>query len=335
MNKKINWGIIGLGNIANKFASDLQLSKNSILYGVASRNIKKAQRFSQKFNSVNYFGSYEDLAKNPEIDIVYIATPHIFHYENTMMCLEYGKSVLCEKPLGINSDEVKRMLNEAKSRKLFLMEGLWTRFIPATEKLIELLSEKVIGDILFIRADFGFKGDLDYDGRIYNKQLGGGSLLDIGIYPIYLSLLTLGLPTNIKSMARMSHTDVDTYCSMLFDYNNSAKAILESTVEADTPIEAYIYGSKGVLKLHSRFHHTEKISFYQNEELKEVFDIKYKGEGYLYEIEEVNRCLNHNNLESEKIPHSISLNLIRLIDRVKDEIGLSYKSRKDCKDNIG
>ncbi len=332
MTGKTKWGIIGLGNIANKFASDLQLSKNAILYGVASRDIEKAKIFSKKYHSVHYYGSYEELAKNPEIDVIYIATPHTFHFENTMMCLKNDKSVLCEKPLGINSDEVKTMLKEAKSKKLFLMEALWTRFIPATEKLIELLQEKVIGDIISIRADFGYKGDLKLEGRIYNKKLGGGSLLDIGIYPIYLSLLTLGLPANIKVMARMTETGVDSYCSMLFDYENYAKANLESTVEADTPIEAYIYGTKGHIKLHTRFHHTEKISLYQNGELTQVFDMKHKGEGYIYEIEEVNTCLRNNELESTKLPHSVSLNLITLIDRVKDKIGLSYKSRKENSD---
>lgn len=324
MNSTINWGIIGLGKIANKFAEDLLLSETSALYGVASRDIEKAKAFGEKYDSVKYFGSYEELASDPEIDVVYIATPHSFHFSQTMMCLKKGKAVLCEKPLGLDQNEVKAMLNEAKSRKLFLMEALWTRFIPATEKLLELLNEKVIGEINFIRADFGFKGDFPIESRVYNKKLGAGSLLDIGIYPVYISLLTLGMPTDIKVMARMAQTGVDSYCGMLFNYANSAKANLESTIEADTPIEAYIYGSEGHLKLHSRFHHTEKISLYKNEELIESFEIPYKGNGYYHEIEEVNNCLLNNEIESAKLPHSTSLNLIKLIDRVKDEMGLRY-----------
>jgi predicted dehydrogenase len=324
MNTRINWGIIGLGKIAHSFASDLQLSKNSTLYGVASRNIEKAERFSKKYNSVTYYNSYEELTKAPEIDVIYVANPHTSHFENTMMCLKNGKAVLCEKPLGINSVEVKTMLNEARSKKLFLMEGLWTRFIPATEKVIKLLKEDTIGDVIFIRADFGFKGDQNPEGRLYNKKLGGGSLLDIGIYPIYLSLLTLGFPKDVKAMARMTQTEVDSYCAILFDYENSSKAILESTFEADTPTEAYIYGSKGALKMHSNFHHSEKISLYQNGKLMEAFNMEYQGNGYLYEIEEVNGCLMRKVTESSKLPQSLSLNLITLIDRVKDEIGLSY-----------
>lgn len=332
MNSKINWGIIGLGKIATLFAGDLKLSNNAVLYGVASRNIEKARKFSATFNSISYFDSYEKLAKSPEIDVIYIATPHAFHFENTMMCLKNNKAVLCEKPLGIDSYEVKTMLSEAKSKKLFLMEGIWTRFIPATIKLIELLRDDAIGDLLFIRADFGFKADLDLEGRIYNKKLGGGSLLDIGIYPIYLSLLTLGLPTDIKAMARMTQTEVDSYCAILFDYENSSKAFLESTIEADTPTEAFIYGAKGHIKMHSRFHHSEKISLFQNGTLKEVFDLPYQGNGYLNEIEEVNSCLKRKELESNKLPQSVSLNLITLIDRIKDEIGLSYGSRDENSD---
>jgi len=324
MDTKIKWGIIGLGHIAHKFASDLQLSSNAILQAVASRDIHKARKFSKQYKSTVFYGSYEELAKSPDIDVVYIATPHTFHFEHAMMCLNNNKSVLCEKPLGMNREEVKMMLEVARSKKLFLMEALWTRFIPATEKVLELISDGAIGEILFIHADFGFKSDFNPESRVFNKKLGGGSLLDIGIYPVYLSLLTLGVPTKIQAMARLTQTEVDSYCAMLFDYENSAKAMLESTIETNTPTEACIYGSKGTIKMHSRFHHSEKISLYQDGVVKEVFDMRYSGNGYFYEIEEVNKCLINNDIESDKLPHSMSLNLITLIDKIKDEIGLSY-----------
>ena len=328
MSKKINWGILGLGNIAKKFAEDLMLSNDSILFGVASREIDKAKKFADQFNSIIYYDSYEKLAKDSKIDIIYIATPHAFHFENAMMCLENNKAVLCEKPMGLNREEVSIMIKEAKSRKLFLMEGLWTRFIPATEKLIEILNKKIIGDILFIRADFGFNGDLNFKSRIYDKKLGGGSLLDIGIYPIYLSLLTLGIPLDLKVMATITKTNVDSTCSMLFSYANGAKANLESTIETQTPTEAYIYGSEGIIKLHSPFHHSEKIIISRNGE-NEILDIKYKGNGYIHEIEEVNKCLINQQNESSKLSFKTSLDLISLLDRVKTEIGLKYESKAD------
>ena len=234
--------------------------------------------------------------------------------------------MLCEKPLGINLREVEIMVQEARSQNLFLMEGMWTRFIPATEKLLEILDSGILGDILFIHADFGFKADAHHEGRIYNKDLGGGSLLDVGIYPIYFSLITLGIPIDIKTMARMTDTGVDGYCSVLCNYENGAKAILESTIEADTPTEAYIYGSQGSLKVHSRFHHTEKITISQNGE-NHVIDIAYKGNGYIYEIEEVNKCLQKREIESPKLPLETSVDVIRLIDRIKADIGLKYESR--------
>lgn len=328
MSKKIKWGILGLGNIANLFASDLQLSNNAVLHAVASRNAEKAKDFSKKYHASQYYTSYEALAEDPEIDIIYVATPHSFHFEHTMMCLKKGKGVLCEKPLGLNSKEVELMIREARSRNLFLMEGMWTRFIPATNKLVEILENNIIGEVLFMRADFGFKAEANPEGRLFNKKLGGGSLMDLGIYPLYLSLLALGNPSKVNSVARMTVTNVDGHCSMLFDYESEAKAFLESTIEAETPTEAYFHGSKGSVKLHSRFHHSEKISILRDGK-EEILDLKFNGHGYIYEIEEVNRCLLNGETESRKLPLQMSLDISRLIDQVKEEIGLKYETSEE------
>ncbi|MDX1590482.1 MAG: Gfo/Idh/MocA family oxidoreductase [Balneolaceae bacterium] len=323
MTRKINWGIIGLGNIAHLFASDLMLSERSTLRGVASRDLEKATEFGDQYHSVKCYGSYEELADDPEVDVVYIATPHTFHCEQTLMCLEKGKAVLCEKPMGIRSAETEKMAEAARSRNLFLMEGMWTRFIPATIKMLELLKSNTIGELLFIHADFGFKSDASPDSRLYKRSLGGGSLLDIGVYPVYLSMLTLGLPAEIKATARMTDTKVDSYCSMLLNYDNDAKAVLESTFETETPTEAVLYGSRGTLTLHSRFHHSERITVKVGENVQQ-YDIPYMGNGYYHEIEEVNQCLIHQNTESDKLSLQTSLNLIKIIDNIKEEIGLTY-----------
>jgi predicted dehydrogenase len=243
------------------------------------------------------------------------------------MCLKQNKAVLCEKPMGMNAKEVWLMIEEARSRNLFLMEGLWTRFIPATEKLIELLAQDVIGHVISIQADFGFKGDSNPENRIFNKNLGGGSLLDIGIYPIYLSLLVLGIPTNITATAQLTETGVDRFCSMEFHYENGAKVDLESTIEADTPTEAFINGTTGTLKLHRRFHHTEKITHTHNDE-DTILDIKYKGNGYIHEIEEVNSCFLNRDIESSKLPLQMSLDLSVVMDTIKNKIGLKYDSQR-------
>ena len=324
MHKKINWGIIGLGKIAHKFAADLQLSETSVLYGVASRSSEKANEFAEKYGAISAFDSYEKLAKDSNIDVIYIATPHTFHFENTMLCLRNGKAVLCEKPMGINSTEVQTMIAEATSRKLFLMEAIWTRFMPAIEKVLELLDEKVIGDIIQVRADFGFKAELNLESRLFNKELGGGSLLDIGIYPVFLSLLVLGIPSDINAMARMTETNVDSSCALLFDYSTNAKAVLESTFEANTPTEAFIYGTKGALKIHRRFHQPTKITLFKDDS-ETIFELPYTGNGYLHEIEEVNTCLFNSVKESSKLPLNLSFNLATLLTKVQAKINLHYE----------
>lgn len=324
MKSYINWGIIGLGKIAKTFATDLLLSNNSKLHAVASRDIEKAKTFATDFHASKYYNSYEKLAQDPEVDVVYIATPHVFHFEYTMMCLKAGKNVLCEKAFGMNQEEVKTMISEAKNRNLFLMEAIWTRFIPATEKLLSLIEEGVIGEIKQIRADFGFKANPDPNLRLFNKKLGGGSLLDIGIYPVYLSLLLFGAPQKITAKAEISSTGVDSFLAAIFEYQNGQKSVLESSFLVDTATEAYIFGEKGYLKMHSRFHHSEKISIHiSGKEVQEI-DLKYKGNGYYHEITEVENCLSNNQYESSKLPHNMSLQLIQTLDRIRKKINLKY-----------
>ena len=325
MNTSINWGIIGLGKIANTFAADLVLSKQATLQGVASRSIETAQQFQEKYNAVNAYGNYADLAKAEDIDVVYIATPHSFHFEHAMLCLENGKHVLCEKPMGLDAGQVSLLLQTAAEKNLFLMEGIWTRFIPSIAKVLELIDQNAIGEILFIKANFGFKPPVNLDQRIYNKALGGGSLLDIGIYPIYLSLLLLGTPSDIKAMARMTTTGVDSYCNILFDYPSQAKATLESTIEAVTSNQAIIYGTKGSILIDKSFHCSERIILTKNG-TSTTLDIPYQGNGYTHEINEVHSCITNQKLESAKVPHKTSLSLALLLDRVKAEIGLKYNS---------
>lgn len=323
MSQKVRWGIIGLGKIAHKFAADLQLSDTAMLHGVASRSMEKAIAFAKRYKAQKAYNSYEALAQDPEIDVIYIATPHVFHFENTMLCLKQNKAVLCEKPLGVNSTQVQTMIAEAQARNVFLMEAIWTRFMPSYQKVLKLLQEETIGEIISIRADFGFLGEPNPESRLFNKKLGGGSLLDIGIYPIFLSLLVLGMPSEIKTMARMTPTEVDSFCAMLFDYENGAKAILESTFEVDTPTEGYIFGSKGSIKLHRRFHHANTITLFKDD-VETVFELPHSGNGYIHEIEDVNGCIRNGETENSKLPLAFSAQLMTIIDRVKAQIGLNY-----------
>ncbi|MDR9400752.1 MAG: Gfo/Idh/MocA family oxidoreductase [Psychroflexus sp.] len=324
MSQIINWGIIGLGNIAHKFASDLQLADGAVLQGVASRSLDKAKAFALHHKSVSYYDDYLQLAKNPDVDIIYIATPNNYHFDHTMMCFEHGKSVLCEKPLGLNSNEVKAMIHKARSKDLFFMEGIWTRFIPAIKKFVSLLDQNAIGDLISIRSDFGFRKPFDSESRLFNKQLGAGSLLDIGIYPIYISYLTLGMPVDINAMARKANTDVDITCEMLLGFKNNQIANLSSTFEAHTANEAYVYGTKGKIKLHAPFHHPQKISVEnENADLK-IYELPYQGNGYVHEIEAVHKSLNQHQTENELVNLNDSSALMTIIDTVKKQIKLSY-----------
>ena len=322
--KHIRWGIIGPGKIAHALAQDLNHVADGSLYAVASRDIHRAEEFRVTYNAEKAYGSYEELVHDPNVDVVYIATPHPFHYELTMMCLEAKKAVLCEKPMGMLAKEVASMAQKAKANTVFLMEGIWTRFIPATFKLLELLEEKVIGDIVSVHADFGFKAEWNPNGRLFNKALGGGALLDIGIYPLFLSLLTLGKPTEIKAMGTLSETGVDSYNSVMLGYDHGANAVLESTFLANTPIEAHLYGTEGHIKLHSRFHHSTEISVLKNHTLVQNFKLPYKGNGYVHEIEEVQRCMRQGWVESPLLPHSTSVELHELMDEIRKQIGVEY-----------
>ena len=246
-NKIINWGILGLGAIADKFANDLLTIKDAKLYAVASRSQEKANVFASKFKAEKAYGSYNDLVKDTNVDAVYIATPHALHKENTLLCLEHGIAVLCEKPFAMNSEEVEIMITKAKEKKVLLMEALWTYFLPHYQFILKEIKDKTYGELLKVEADFGFYKAFDNSERLFKKSLGGGSLLDIGIYPIFVALSTLGIPKNIKANATFFENDVDSSCKMLFDYNTAETSILKSTLLKDTPTEAIFYFEKGIL----------------------------------------------------------------------------------------
>ena len=319
----IRFGIIGLGKIAAKFAQDLTIHPKAKLQAVASRNGYKAQKFADKYSAAKHYGSYKKLIEDPKVDVVYIATPNHLHYSQALDCMEAGKAVLCEKPFALNASQVRKMIATAKARKVFLMEALWTRFIPATKQLIELIENGQIGQIQSLRADFGFPAPQDPNGRLFNPEMGGGSLLDIGIYPLYLSYLLLGKPESIAAQAEMHYTGVDSSCSIELSYPGGQTAILESSFLETTPTEAIIEGTEGGIYMHPRFHHCEKLSIEEKGKLKDL-EIPYTGLGYFHEIDEVVNCLQQGKLQSELMPHKDSLALMELLDAVRSLIGLQF-----------
>mgnify|MGYP001095766821 FL=1 len=324
MHKTINWGIIGLGNIAHKFATDLLTIEDAKIYAVASRNQEKANEFASKYNATKAYSSYEALAKDPHIDAVYIATPHTLHKENTILCLDHGIAVLCEKPFAMDSDELNEMIAKAKDKNVLLMEALWTYFLPHYRYVLKALEDRIYGDVIKLEADFGFYRAFDNSSRLFNKSLGGGSLLDIGIYPIFASLSALGIPKHIKANATYFENGADSSCDMVFEYEKNVKAILKSTLIEDTPTEAIFYCKKGIIKINHQFHNPSTISLIPNEGEAETIDFNNKTIGYNYEAIHFNELLRQGKTESNVMSFEFSQSLIKTLDDVRNLINLNY-----------
>ena len=321
-NKTIRWGIIGLGNIAHKFATDLATIENAALVAVASRSQENADEFAKKYNSKKAYNSYLDLAKDAEVDAVYIATPHSFHKEHTILCLKNKKAVLCEKPFAMNLQEVEEMIAVAKENNVLLMEALWTYFLPHYTYVLESLKNEKFGKILKLEADFGFSRAFDNDSRLFKKEVGGGSLLDIGIYPIFAALSTLGKPDSIKADATFFDNGVDSVCNMTFNYNDT-EAVLKSTLVEDTATEATFTCERGIIKINTMFHMPTTVTITENGK-DEIIDFKTKTIGYNFEIIHFNDLLRANKKESNMMTFEFSRNLIKTLDSVREIIGLTY-----------
>ncbi len=322
-NRKIRWGIIGLGKIADKFATDLLTIEDCELYAVASRTQNKADDFANKYNATKAYASYEALAGDSNIDAVYIATPHVFHKENTILCLKQEVAVLCEKPFAMNSEEVQEMINCAKSNNVLLMEALWTYFLPHYNHVLELIKNEIYGKVLKLEADFGFKQEFDKTNRVIKKELGGGSLLDIGIYPVFATLSTLGKPKDIKASATFFENEVDSSCLMTFNYKNGVKAYLKSTLLEETPTTAMFYCEKGIIKINSRFHEPSSVTIISNEK-EETLDFGYNSIGYNFEVIHFNELLRQGKTQSDVMTYSFSKKLMKTVDKVSQLIGLEY-----------
>jgi predicted dehydrogenase len=329
MERIYNWGIIGMGKIARKFAEDLRRLPNARLHAVASASPERARAFAHDFNVPHAYGDYEDIVKCPDLDIVYVATPHVLHFSCAMFCLANKIPVVCEKPIAMNLGEAQKMADLARQNNTFLMEALWTRFIPAVEYALALVEQGEIGIVHTVKSDFGFKMPLDPVSRLFDKNLGGGSLLDIGIYPALLALSVLGKPAHndIQAAATFTTTGVDESCAFTFRYPNNQLALGYSTVAANTPVEAWIHGSEGTIYLYPRWHHTQRLTVSEYDgrlENKREVEFPYEGWGYHFEAAHVMQCLSEGRTESDRVPLQFSLDLIETLDTIREKIGLEY-----------
>ncbi len=319
----LRWGIIGCGKIAQHFAKDLKLLKGHCLQAVASRSLDKAQAFAEQHLALRSYGEYNLLFQDAEVDVVYIATPHNSHMEWAIAAMQHKKHVLCEKPLAVNESQVKAMIAAAQANKVFLMEALWSRFIPTIKAVKQKCEQGDLGEIKHLYSEFSFLSDHPAESRLFNLELAGGALLDVGIYPVFLSYLLLGYPKEIKVVAELGPTGVDVQSSISLRYSNS-QASLFCGLKCDVENHSVITGTKGRIRIPNRWHeaqgYIEKIGAAEEVHHK----LPTKGRGYTYEIEEVGNCLSKGWLESPYWSHEDSLQVGRMLDELRRQIGLKY-----------
>lgn len=259
----IRWGILGTGIIAKAFAQDLDRLPDAELRAIGSRNLATAQVFATQFNVGKAYGSYEELVADPDIDVVYIATPHVRHYQDAILCLTAGKAVLCEKPIALNAHQTRKIIDLARQQQLFCMEAMWMRFMPLIQQVRQWVKAGKIGEVRSLQANFGYPVKFDANSRFFNPELGGGALLDRGVYPISLAFCLLGEPSGMSAAATLAPTGVDIYAGVQLDYASGATAVLYASMRQQTSNEVWIAGTNGTIKIHAPFYQPGRISLYE------------------------------------------------------------------------
>lgn len=330
--KKVRWGIIGTGQIAHLFASDFCHVKAGELRAVASRDKASADAFAAEFDIELAFIDYFSLINSHEVDVIYIATPHVYHYDLTKACILAGKAVLCEKPFTINQSQSKELYDLALEHNVFVMEAMWTRFNPVIEQVVEWVEEGEIGDLNSIQASFNFVGPTDPDHRLMNLELGGGALLDIGIYPVFLAQLFFGKPDFVQNQAVIGDTDVDLFEQILLGWESGQLASLDASLISCNPNRAMLSGSKGYIEIDSEWFKAKSCRVISADNKERAVEFDFPGNGYQFEVDEVNRCLEEGLIQSPNHSWQNSLELIATLDEIRQDIGLYYPGEDGSSD---
>ena len=321
---KMRWGILSTGKIARKFTEDLVIMDEAEVVAVGSRTEASAQAFAQKHNIPRAYGSYEELVNDPDVDIIYVGTPHAMHADNVRLALNAGKHVLNEKAFTINAQDAQEIIELARAKGLFLMEAVWMRFFPLMERLRGWMQEETIGQVHYMQADFGFNFEFNPNGRLFDPALGGGALLDLGIYPISLSSMLFGTPQDIQTMAVLGETGVDYKNAMQFRFASGVIASLQSCMVANLSQSAQIIGEKGRIIIHKQFWNPDKMTLHLDGEAPVSFEEIRWGNGYTYEAREVMKCIRAGKLESDIMPLAESLSIMQTMDTLRERWGLRY-----------
>ncbi|UCC53095.1 MAG: Gfo/Idh/MocA family oxidoreductase [Anaerolineaceae bacterium] len=326
MKKTINWGIIGPGGIAHKFAQSAAVVDGAEVVAAASRTPGKAKAFAVKYGIENYYTGYAEMLSNDDVDAVYVATTHNFHYENVKQVLEAGKAVLCEKPLTVNAAEMCSLIALAEQKQLFMMEAMWTRFLPALEQVRAWLAQDVIGTVKQVRATFGFRFPYDPEHRLFNPDLAGGAVLDAGIYPLsFANMVMRQKPVEVKALGDIGATGVDEQSSYLLKYESGCLALLNATMTAPVASRAEVIGSEGRITIPRSFLNAQEVwlELADHEPIQKKFPHE-DSTGFKFEIEAASESIRNGLLENEIMPLSDTLQLMETIDEIKNQLGLVY-----------
>ncbi|WP_395145043.1 Gfo/Idh/MocA family protein [Armatimonas sp.] len=333
----LRWGILGAGSIANRFTESIALLSDQNVVAVGSRDAEKAAAFGSKHSITNRHGSYEALCSDPDVDAIYVATPHTFHKEHSILALKSGKHVLCEKPFTINRAEAEAVVTVAQETGLFLMEGMWSRFFPVWDKVRALIAEGAIGKPRMLYADFGFRcgpspsnvGDdgkiigLNPQARLFNPELGGGAIMDVGIYPVSLAQMLLGDPDQVACLGTIGHTGVDENAGMLLHFPSGAVAVMSTSFQVSTPQSATLIGESGKLEVAAPWWTPRKLTLTRGSE-SEVFELPFDGPGFQFEAMHFAERLRTGHTQSDILSHSDSLAVMGALDNLRSQIGLKY-----------
>jgi predicted dehydrogenase len=323
----IRWGILATGAIARAFVSDLALLPDAEVTAVGSRSQEAAERFAAAHGIPRAHGRWEALAADPDVDVIYVATPHSAHHAAALTCLRAGKAVLCEKPLTLNLAQAEELAETARSNGVFLMEAMWMRFFPAMHTICGLIADGTIGDVTAVQADFGLSGSFDVTHRLRAPELGGGALLDLGVYPVTFAHIMLGAPDRIESWAQLTPEGVDENTGMILGYPSGALAALTCSLVGDTPRTAAITGTRGRIELPRDFYRPAGFTLVRGDADPEYVPAPFEGLGYHLEAAEVQRCLREGLLESPIAPLAETLAVMSTLDAVRERIGVEYQLR--------
>jgi dihydrodiol dehydrogenase / D-xylose 1-dehydrogenase (NADP) len=327
MAEKIRWGILSTGHISHRFAGALQMLPEAEISAVASRTAHSAEKFAAEFGVGKAYGSYTAMAEDPEVDVVYIGTPHTFHLENSLMCMRAGKSVLCEKALTINAREAEEMIRVAREENVFLMEAMITRHVPLVKKLQQWIRDGKIGEVRMVKASRCARGEFKPSQRHLNPELGGGSLLDVGVYVIsFASMIFQKAPERVVGFAHIGEIGSDEQGAALLKYDKGEIADLSFALRTKAVSDAYIFGTEGYIKIDEVFAVPTKASLYKKDKVTEVIEEPVMGGGLINEAEEVMRCLKLGLKESPYMPLEESLQIMQIMDKIRAPWELKYSN---------